>query len=548
MATPAKTMTQAGAQWRPAMNDGIAIAILCVVATILYLGVPRQGDISDSDASRHALDGAFVLDFLRAMPWRHPMQFAFDYYRQWPALTIGFYPPGFACALAISYAVFGVSEATALGTVLAFLVALGAGAYFLSRNWLDRLPALGAALLVVTAPELVYWGRQVMLDVPAYAFLIWAAEFQMRTMKGGSPRWLYAAAACAALAVCTKYNAIFFVPVMAIGLLHARGWRFLFSPIVLGAAALGLVLLLPALVLFFKFASYDLEQAASLQGFMPRWSIEGLTYYARIMGSVMSWPTVILALLYCVLAPFMPWLRLPRNDAVFLLAWVIVGYVFYTMIALKEPRHILFITYPLALACVLLLDRSLRRYPWRAAAPLALACGVFAFSLTARAVPYVTGMRQAAQEVARLAPPDTNVAFWGRIDGTFVYAMRAYASRPDLGVVRLDKLLLNDVKIMLERGFTQKDWATDEIIAQLRNLHVQYVVMQTRYGESFTEIQRLAEALRSDKFQEVRRIPMTSNFSFRYYTDELVIYRAVGPVAPGRVAPPIEIGIIGKSI
>jgi len=543
----AETTSRPGVRWRPAMNDGIAIAVVCAVVVMLYLRLPRQGDISDADATRHALDGAFVLDFLRAMPWRHPMEFAFDYYRQWPGLAIGFYPPMFAFVLAIGYAVFGVSEATALGAELALVGALGVGAYFLSRHWLDRLPALGAALVLIAAPELTYWGQQIMLDVPAYAFLIWAAEFQMRTLKGGSARWLYAAAAFAALAVCTKYNAIFFIAVMAIGLLQARGWRFLFNRTVLRAAALGLILLLPAVILFFKFASYDLEQAASLQGFMPRWSIQGLTYYARIMGPVISWPTLVLALLYGALVGFAPWARLPRNDAVFLLAWVILGYVFYTMISLKEPRHILFITYPLVLAAVLLLDRSLRRYPWRAAAPLALACGLFAFNLTERPVPYVTGMRQAAQEIARLAPPDTNVAFWGRLDGTFIYAMRAYTGRPDLGVVRLDKLLLNNVQIMLERGFTQKDWTTDEIIAQLRNLHVQYVVMQPRYANDLTEVQRLAEVLQSDKFQEVEQIPMNSNFPFRY-VNELVIFRAVADVPRGRVAPPIEIGIIGKSI
>jgi hypothetical protein len=61
-------------------------------------------------------------------------------------------------------------------------------------------------------------------------------------------------------------------------------------------------------------------------------------------------------------------------------------------------------------------------------------------------------MREAAEAVAQLAPPETNVAFWGSHDGTFVYAMRAYSGRRDLGVVRLDKVLLSDVAVYVEHG------------------------------------------------------------------------------------------------
>ena len=172
------------------------------------------------------------------------------------------------------------------------------------------------------------------------------------------------------------------------------------------------------------------------------------------MGSVISWPTLVLAAIYCAALPFAPRLRLPRADAVFLFVWTILGYVFYAMIAVKEPRHILFITFPLVLASVLVLDRLLA---WRAIVPLALACGVFAFTVATRPPPYVTGMRQAAMDVARLAPPETNIAFWGRLDGTFIYAMRAYTGRNDLGVVRLDKLLFRDVAIAFDQGFTQQN-------------------------------------------------------------------------------------------
>jgi hypothetical protein len=239
-------------------------------------------------------------------------------------------------------------------------------------------------------------------------------------------------------------------------------------------------------------------------------------------------------------------MRLARADMSFLIAWTLIGFGFYTMIAVKEPRHILLVIYPVVLAAVLLLDRLLSRFSWRGAVPLILAAGVVGYSATEAVPTYVTGMRQAALDVAAIAPRESNVAFWGRLDGTFVFAMRAYGGRPDLGVIRLDKLLLNGVAISLDRGYTEKSLSAAEIADKLRDLHVQYVVSQTVYGANLGVIGALNAALSSPRFREVKRIRMTSNALHDYVT-ELVIYRLTEDVPAGRVAPPIEIKVINKS-
>jgi hypothetical protein len=265
------------------------------------------------------------------------------------------------------------------------------------------------------------------------------------------------------------------------------------------------------------------------------------------MPSVISWPTVVLACVYLLALPFVPALRLARADSVFLGAWPLVGYVFYSMIAVKEPRHILFVTYPLILAAVLVVDRTLARLRLRFAICLAFAGTVLAVTLVTGNVPLVAGMRQAAEAVAKVAPPETNVAFWGSRDGTFVYAMRAYSGRLDLGVIRLDKLLLSDVAVYVEHGFKENVIKPDELTDTLRNLHVQYVVFQTRYYDDLASVKALQEALASDKFSEVERIPMISNYGKGYMAD-LVIYRLKGDVPRGRVTPSMQIKLLGRSL
>jgi hypothetical protein len=65
-------------------RDRTCLMILSAITLGMYLVLPKHGDIDWPDASRHALNGAFVLDYLSEFPWRHPIDFAYDYYRQWP--------------------------------------------------------------------------------------------------------------------------------------------------------------------------------------------------------------------------------------------------------------------------------------------------------------------------------------------------------------------------------------------------------------------------------------------------------------------------------
>jgi hypothetical protein len=53
--------------------------------------------------------------------------------------------------------------------------------------------------------------------------------------------------------------------------------------------------------------------------------------------------------------------------------------------------------------------------------------------------------------------------------------------------------------------------------------------------------------LGSDKFSEVERIPMTANYGKGYMAD-LVIYRMKAEVPRGRVAPSMQIKLLGRSL
>ena len=91
------------------------LILTAIVALLFVTGAPIDDAFSWPDAPRHALNGAFLLDFLRDHPLHDPTGYAYNYYARYPALTILFYPPLFYVLLAVFYAVFGVSQTAAIG-------------------------------------------------------------------------------------------------------------------------------------------------------------------------------------------------------------------------------------------------------------------------------------------------------------------------------------------------------------------------------------------------------------------------------------------------
>src|SRR3954466_13968557 len=75
-------------------------------------GVNRT-EVIDTEAARHAMNGAFIYDLVRTGHLLHPIEYGKFYYNRMPALSIPFHPPLFPAIEAIFFAVFGVHLLTA---------------------------------------------------------------------------------------------------------------------------------------------------------------------------------------------------------------------------------------------------------------------------------------------------------------------------------------------------------------------------------------------------------------------------------------------------
>src|SRR5487761_310716 len=180
-------------RWRRLVLRVAPFVAIVGAAGALLATSPLGGDFAWSDAPRHALNGAFLKDLIAALP-RHPVTWAESYYLQYPSLSILFYPPLFYVFEAAAFAVLGVTQFAAQATVALFYTLLGLGVYRLTRLWTSRPAAFGAALMLMGMPEVALWGRQVMLDIPAMAWLVWGIYAFARFLKFDRGRALALAA------------------------------------------------------------------------------------------------------------------------------------------------------------------------------------------------------------------------------------------------------------------------------------------------------------------------------------------------------------------
>lgn len=511
---------------------------------LLWISAPQNGEFWWSDSPRHALNGVFIQDLIAAFPWRDPAQFAAQYYVQYPALTILFYPPLFYLISAPFFGVFGVSHATALSVVMVHYFALAFGLYLLARRWLTFPIALAVGLSIMAIPGVALWGRQVMLEVPAMAFAVWAFVLLRRYADTALPRLLYIGVFLLLCAIYTKFSAIFLVPVAAAMLLVAAGNRIWRNRHIWICAALFIVGFVPVALLTLKFGQANLQSVTGIaDSQVSRASLAGWLWYAAKLPELLGWPLLLATAVGVAMTRFgRP--TVDKVDGTLLFGWFIVGYLFFSLIDLKEARHATLLLPPLMIFAGLAAAKLLSRRP-AAGLALAIVVGTGFYTWRYQPVPAVAGYGEAASWIARNAPDNAVVMFSGSRDGSFIFNLRSHDDRRDLYVIRADKLLL-DIAVRREIGVDQKSYSTQQIGEMLDRYGVHYVVAQSDFWIDLEIMARLQDVLRSDQFEQVDAIPVRANLPVD--DKELRIYRNTHPIPAGHPALKLNLPIIGRSL
>jgi 4-amino-4-deoxy-L-arabinose transferase-like glycosyltransferase len=528
-------------------RDRVCLTAILLAWAALYLTSPMSGDFSWSDAPRHALNGVFVKDAALDRPFSDPAGYAKAYYLRYPALTILFYPPLFYLISAPFYLLLGDRHAVAQLVVAIHGVMLGFGMFALARLWFGRALALAAALLLVTLPEIALWGRQVMLEIPSLAYLVWSTFFLVRYGREGRARDLLVGAAILVAAMWTKLNCVFVLPAFAWYLLRARGVGVLREPSTWRALGIGLVGVAPLIGMTIAFGQPNVQSVVSVPDSpATRDTVTGWVWYLAQLPRMAGIVPLLLAAVGATSWFLSSMARRPERrqegrENELLAFWFLATYLALSFISLKEHRQGVLLLAPLAVAAVAGVQALGRLAPVRArgaaTAGLALAVvvGLGSWIVARQTVPRVGGYRGAAALVARNAEPGTRVLFSGMRDGSFIFNLRSMTPRRDIHVVRADKLLLQ-ITVSRERGVTQENYSEADIAQRLHELGISMVVAQRDFWTDLDQMKKLQSVLDGPGYEEIARVPVLANVPTE--DRELRVYRATAP----RVGPLPDLG------
>lgn len=522
----------------------LAFALAVLLCAPLVWSASLGGGYWYSDAPRHALNGVFILDLLRDLPLRGPQQWAMDYYAQYPALTVLFYPPALSVVLAGFYAVLGVSPLTAQIAVLATYVAAIGAAFAIARRLVGTAAAVGVAVAFAYLPEVALWGRQVMLELPTYACLLWCTFFVIRAIESGRTADVVWAVALAVLALYAKQTAIAVLLVL-FGTLFIARRELLRAPRVWWTLLLAAILMAPLAWMTVHFGQTNLQSMMGVPDTAAsRRTLQGWLWYAQRLPEQAGWVLAVAGPVALMAAPFVVTTARLRTIAWMLLAWVVASYVFFSFIELKDARFTIFLLFPLVLACALIVERFGGRRAC-ALAMAALAAQLAGLTLTERPVPTVDGYRDAARWLVEHEPNGATLMFSGYRDGSFIFNLRSIDERRRFRVIRSDKVLLR-VAVRREAGVNERSVSPDDLDRLFHDYGIKYVVLEPQFWADLQNMRMFVDYVESPRFRllhtvEVRSRPQQNDRTLRIYESRMPRASQPKPLT-------IDLDMVGRSV
>jgi hypothetical protein len=227
--------------WARAINKAEIVAVFAALLGFVVIlqvlgGAYASGFGGYPDEPAHLVTSLMVRDFLAGLDFRHPWQFAQQYYLHYPKVAIGVWPPGFYAALGVWFLIFGASRGSALMFIAIIATTTASVMYFVGKRLIGRWAGVMAAVLFIASPLVQEASARVMTEhLVTLAMLVGTLSFArfVRTEQIGDA---LAFGAIAAAAILTHGNAWALALVPALTLALTNRWHLLRRPAFWAAA------------------------------------------------------------------------------------------------------------------------------------------------------------------------------------------------------------------------------------------------------------------------------------------------------------------------
>jgi hypothetical protein len=520
------------------------LAVICLLALILGgKAITDETAVSlNGDMPRHLMNGVFFHDLLWDGLTKDLRHFTFEYFAQYPALSLGHHPLMLPVAEVPFYSVMGISIAAGRSTILFFLLTGAIAWFFLISAAYERRTAFLSSLLLVSSPMVVIFSRVAMSEIPALALVIVSAHFFYIYAQNDSSRHLAAFVVFLTLACYAKQLSVFLLPAVIAYLIIARGPRTLLSrKLIVALSTLG-VLLVPLAVMTLMMSPSNVAWVTGSGGNSTAfdWLTHFLFPLQALFSHHLSMAVVVLSFVGLVGA-------LAHRDqrAWFFISWIVFLYGMAAYIGLHDPRISIYWIPPFCLFAVSSVEtfrpRRLRSLVF---ALLVLALGVQITVSYLQPVEYAGGYEEAARYVVERRRGAT-ILYSSNVDtGYFVFFIRKMDPEREQIVLRANKLLATS---MLDDFVEERITKSEEIYHLLDEMGTCYVVIEDTLSQSAAinllrrEVENEAFALRK-RISIVSEDPRLRDVDLRVYE-----YLRCGPPDPDAILD-MDLPLVGRSL
>jgi Dolichyl-phosphate-mannose-protein mannosyltransferase len=442
-------------------SASLLASAMALTATMWSLRGVTRTDVVDTDAARHAMNGAFILDLVRHGRIFEPVSYAKWYFARYPAITIPYHPPGFPAFEAIFFALFGVKVFSAR---LAVAVTVGAAALLLFRLiWTTHrsvvLAFLGvAAFLLLPVSQLV--ASDVMLEFPAMVLAI--ASIYCLHLMFTTRQWRHslAFALLGAAGIWTKQT-VFLIPMPLLYIVLLRRWNLLrWLQVWTSVAILSLAGLALAAV-GWSVGWSGISEAWQQKGLMEQLRDNFWFYLYRLRGPRVAIPLAALVAAWALhgllrlkanrrekqkqerqsperQSPERQGPERQSNDAIYV-AWLIAVLLMLLGAPASNGRY-LFFAYPAAMVLAFSMATQIAGAvaPRLQYAPAILATAWIAISALPGPRAMLSGPAEAASYLVQSHA--RRVLYCGSTDGNFMFSLRALDQSLEDSVIPCDKI------------------------------------------------------------------------------------------------------------
>ena len=144
----------------------VAFAALLGFVVILQIlgGAYASGFGGYPDEPAHLVTSLMVRDFIASLDFRHPLQFAQQYYYHYPKVAIGEWPPMFYGILGVWFLIVGASRGSALMFIAIIAATTASVIYLIGKRLISRWAGILAAVLFVASPLVQESSARVMTE------------------------------------------------------------------------------------------------------------------------------------------------------------------------------------------------------------------------------------------------------------------------------------------------------------------------------------------------------------------------------------------------